>query len=242
MGTVIAVAILVWNGPPALRRLAIATTAVGFPGLYFTLTRMPIIATLAAVLAILMTRLQTRLLAFVVLLVAIVVLAVSWGDITGSTVYRDRITNASNVQARILIQDWSLKLAAERPLLGWGYGSFDRVKNNANFGSGATPLSFGTTNTSHNTYLTILVELGSVGLAIFLIPWLVIPWRAIRGGMHDPRSMWFVLGSVSALFVFVAAANAGDFKFFSFVPAIPWILLGLLRRNQHAGAGTFASR
>jgi O-antigen ligase len=116
------------------------------------------------------------------------------------------------------------------------------VKNNANFGSGATPLSFGTTNTSHNTYLTILVELGFVGLAIFVIPWLVIPWRAIRGGMHDPRSMWFVLGSVSALFVFVAAANAGDFKFFSFVPAIPWILLGLLRRNQLAGAGTFASR
>ena len=42
-------------------------------------------------------------------------------------VYQDRITKANTVQIRVELQRWSLKLAAERPLFGWGYGSFDRV-------------------------------------------------------------------------------------------------------------------
>jgi O-antigen ligase len=234
MGIVIAVAILVWDGPAQLRRLAIVTLVAGFPGLYFTLTRMPILATLSGVLIILMTRMKTRLLAVGVLVVSLVVVTASWGRITSSTVYKARITNASNVEARILIQDWSLKLASERPVFGWGYGSFDRVKNDAQLRSGNTPLSFGTTNTSHNTYLTILVELGSVGLLLYLLPWLVIPWHAVGRAVHRRESLWFVVGAVCALGVFVAAANTGDFKFFSFVPAIPWILLGLLRRPQLA--------
>ena len=232
MGIVLALAILVWNGPAPLRKLAIATIVVGFPGLYFTLTRAPIIGTLAAVLLVLITRTKTRLLALAVCVVAVVALSASWSRITASTIYRERVTNATNVQARFLIQDWSLKLAAERPVFGWGYASFDRVKNTANLSSGTTPLGFGTNNTSHNTYLTILVELGSVGLALLAIPWLLIPWRAARSALRDPRSTWFVVGAVAALIVFVAAANAGDFKYFSFLPVVPWLLLGLLRRRQ----------
>jgi hypothetical protein len=232
MGIVLALTILVWNGPARLRKLAAATIVVGFPGLYFTLTRAPIIATLVAVLLVLMTRTTTRLLAVGVFVVAVVVIAASWSRITTSTVYRERVTNATNVEARILIQDWSVKLAAERPLFGWGYGSFDRVKNSADLSSGSTPESFGKSSTSHNTYLTILVELGSVGLALLALPWLLIPWQAARSALREPHSRWFVVGAVSALFVFVAAANAGDFRFFSFVPAVPWVLLGLLRRRQ----------
>ena len=37
--------------------------------------------------------------------------------------------NRSNVEARVLIQDWSLQLAEQRPFSGWGYASFDEVKN-----------------------------------------------------------------------------------------------------------------
>jgi O-antigen ligase len=163
---------------------------------------------------------------------AVVLMVASWSRITASTVYRERITNSANVEARLLVQDWSLKLAAERPLFGWGYGSFDRVKNKANFSSGTTPVSFGTSTTSHNTYLTILVELGSVGLALLAIPWLLIPWHSVRSAVRERQSQWFVVGVISALFVYITAANANDLKFFSFLPSIPWILLGLLRRRQ----------
>jgi O-antigen ligase len=232
MGIVLAVAILVWSGPARLRMLAAAAIVFGFPGLYFALTRTPIIGTLAAVILVLMTRTKTRLLAVAVCVVAGVVVTASWGRITASTLYRERVTNSANVQARILVQDWSLKLAAERPVFGSGYGSFDRVKNESNFSSGTTPRSFGTISTSHNTYLTILVELGSVGLALFVIPWLLIPWRAVRSALREPQSTWFAVGAVGALLVFVGAANANDFKYFSFLPAIPWLLLGLLRRRQ----------
>jgi O-antigen ligase len=240
MGIVLGVAILVWNGPARLRILAIVAIGVGLPGLFFTLTRAPILATLAVVILILMSRAKTQLVAIAALAVAVVAVTASWSTISASTVYRERVTNSGNVEARVLIQDWSLKLAAERPLFGWGYDSFDRAKNAARLSSGELPASVGIANTSHNSYLTILVEYGAVGLALLAIPWLLIPWRALRTavreppGMREPQSRWFVVGAVAALIIFVLSANTIDVKYFSFVPAVPWLLLGILRRPQLA--------
>ena len=67
-----------------------------------------------------------------------------------------------------MIQDWSLKLAKQKPVLGFGYDSFDRVKNSANFTAGALPVSLGLDSTSHNTFLTVLVQYGGVGLLLLL--------------------------------------------------------------------------
>ena len=39
MGVVLAVSILVWNGPNPIHRLAVVTIVVGLPGLFFTYTR-----------------------------------------------------------------------------------------------------------------------------------------------------------------------------------------------------------
>jgi O-antigen ligase len=241
IGIVLGVAILVWDGPPRLRKLAVATIVIGLPALYFTLTRAPIIGTAAAVVIVLLSRTRTRVLAFCVFVVATTLVVASWSQITSSNVYRERLSNSSNVQARLLIQDWSWKLAMQRPVFGWGYGAFDRVKNRANFSSGSVPLSFGTTNTSHNTYLTVLVELGVVGFLLSVVPWLAVAWRAVRDGWRDPQATWFVMGAVASLLVAVVAANADDFRFFSFVPAIPWVLLGLLRRKQLLEAAPSAS-
>ena len=43
---------------------------------------------------------------------------------------------------------------------------------------------------------------------------------------------WFVSGALGALAIYVLTANANDFRFFSFIPALPWLLLGMLRRRQ----------
>ena len=86
--------------------------------------------------------------------------------------------------------------------------------------------------TSHNTYLTILVEYGGIGLALLLVPWLTIGWRALVDASKHPDVRWFVSGALGALAVYFFTANANDFRFFSFIPALPWLFLGLLRRRQ----------
>jgi O-antigen ligase len=232
MGIAIALSILVWNGPARLKPLAIATIAIGVPGLVLTYTRAPILATTVAVVVVLASRLQTRFVAIAALVLTTAVLVASWSRITATTTYRERVTNASNIQARLLIQGWSLKLAEERPFFGWGYGSFDRVKNASGFTSGTLPQSYGTTNTSHNTYLTALVEYGAVGLLLLVVPWLAIMWGAFKEALARPAVRWFAVGALAAIGVYVLTANANDFKYFSFVPAVAWILLGLLRRRQ----------
>jgi O-antigen ligase len=137
------------------------------------------------------------------------------------------------VQARVLLEDGSFKRAARKPVFGWGFNSVDRAKAQAGF-TAQDVQQFGVSSTSHNSYLTVLVQYGSVGLLLLTIPWLAIGWRAIRDVALRPELRWFTVGTLGLLFVFVVDSNAGDFRYFSFVPALPWIFLGFLRRRQLA--------
>jgi O-antigen ligase len=232
MGFALAVGVLVWRGPRELRPLAVAMVAVGLPGLFFTYTRGPIVGTVVAVSLILLSRAGSRLLAVCGLALIIVTLSLTWGRLTSSDVYHRRIAQAHTVDIRVELERQSLKLAEERPLFGWGFGSFDRVLRSSNFNSGDISHEEVIANTSHNTFLTILVEYGSIGLSLFVVPWLVIGGRALAAARRFADMRWLLLGCVAALVVYAFAAGAIDFRFFSFVPAVPWLLLGLLRRHQ----------
>jgi O-antigen ligase len=233
MGIVLAVAILVWNGPRQLRTLATLALVIGFPGLYFTLTRGPIVGTAMGVIAVLLTRTKTRLLAGAAFVLAVVVITASWGRITSSTVYRERANNSVNVQARVLLDHESWRLAKEKPLFGWGYNSFNQAAESTGFAAVSVD-KYGAVITSHNTFLTVLVNQGIIGLFLLLVPWVVIPWRAFKKAALRAELRWFNVGALAAFGAYFAAANTTDFKYFSFVSAIPWVLLGLLRRHQLA--------
>jgi O-antigen ligase len=231
MGAVMAVAVLVWNGPKKLRTLAIVAIAAGLPGLYFTLTRAAIIGAIIGILLVLVSRPSTRVLAAACAIIAIVVLTISWGHITSSTVYRERIANSANVEVRFALERWSWRLFKEKPVLGWGYNAFDQAKTEA--GLSAVDLArFGTVSASHNSYLTIAVDYGAAGLLLFVVPWVVILARAVRDAARKPAARWYLVGAVAALMVWVLANSAADFRYFSFLPAVAWALLGLLRREQ----------
>src|SRR2546423_6207858 len=125
------------------------------------------------------------------------------------------------------------KLEKEKPLVGWGYNRFNQASVSAGFASVVVDKS-GAVITSHNTFLTVLVDQGIIGLFLLLVPWVVIPWRAFKEVAARADLRWFTVGALAALGAYFAAANTTDFKYFSFVPAIPWVLLGLLRRHQLA--------
>jgi hypothetical protein len=82
------------------------------------------------------------------------------------------------------------------------------------------------------------VEFGAIGLALLLIPWLTIIGRALKVALARPEMRWFLVGSIAAVAVYVLVANTLDMRFFSFVPALPWVFLGLLRRGHSFGGIT----
>ena len=84
-------------------------------------------------------------------------------------------------------------------------------------------------NTSHDTFLTILVELGLVGVLLYATP-LVVAFAGILRGARE-RMDWEVAALVGTVIVYLVSALTFDMRFFSLVPALPWIAAGLARRK-----------
>jgi hypothetical protein len=231
VGFVAALTVLVWSGPSALRRLSIVAAVVTPVAIFLTLTRGPIIAAAVVGTLILLGRRRSRWGAVVAMTAAAFVVVALWGSIASTSLYKDRFSNKTNVQARVLIDQWSFTLASRKPILGWGYGSFDRVKNSANLSSGALPRAFGLNYTSHNTFLTILVELGGAGLLLLLVPWLSAVASGRRLLMATPEASWLVVALLGTIGVWVVNAGTIDMRFFPFAWVLPWLAVGLLRRR-----------
>jgi O-antigen ligase len=230
VGIAAGLAVLAWGAPRELRRPAIAAVVLGLSGVAFTFTRGPIVATLIVGLLVVLLKGRTRLMGIGVIAAAALALAIAWPSLSQTSVYRGRAAQSENVQLRVVLQDWSIRLAKEKPILGWGYQSFDRVKNSANFSAGLLPVALGLENTSHNTYLTVLVESGGVGLLLLLGPFAAMMLSAVRRARAPSSDRWLLIAAPAAILVIVLTGVTLDYRFFSFVPAVPWLFLGLLRR------------
>ena len=228
----LALAILAWGGPRNLRRLSYVAILLSAPALALTLTRGPLIGAGVVALLLLVLRGRTRWLTVVAVAIALLVLVAEWGDITSTHLYKSRFSNTSDVQIRVVIDRISTKLAEQKPVLGWGYGSFDDVKQNVSF----NPAPFTRTDvlqyTSHNTFFTVLAETGGVGLLVLVLPWLILARRSLRvAGRHGPEQ-WAVVAMLAMLGVWILGAGTFDVRFFSLASALPFLAAGLMRRLE----------
>ena len=157
--------------------------------------------------------------------VAILVFA-AWGQISSTAVYQKRLAVTETVRTRDEIERVSLTLFRERPIFGWGYNTFDEAKLTV---PGRDPrFDF---LTSHDTFLTVVDELGLVGLALLLLPWAVIGWRAISAAWRGQAERWIVGGCVGVVAAYAIGAVTYDARFFPLVTAVPWIALGVARNR-----------
>jgi O-antigen ligase len=233
VGLALALAVLVWAGPRSLRRLAYVSLVVDLPALFLTLTRGPLIAAGAVGLLIVLSRARTRWPGVLAGIVVAVVAAGLWTSISSTALYKNRFSDQTNVDERVILDRWSLELAGRRPVLGYGYGSFDEVKNSAHLSTGNSSITYAQAikYTSHNTYLTILVELGGVGLMLLLVPWLAVARSSFRLARARLPDAWLLVGLLGALGVWIINAGTFDMRFFAIAWVLPWVALGVLRRR-----------
>ena len=121
-----------------------------------------------------------------------------------------RSTDNIDVYSRVVFLEAGAAMAAEDPLLGKGAGQFliqfPRYKTEKHwekFGLLPPEITFWTLipEQAHNEYLQVLLELGSVGLLLFLAFWILIALavvRRLRQLRYDP-SFYLVLGAASGL-------------------------------------------
>lgn len=236
VGIVVALAVLCWDGPRQLRRLAGVVLMLGPGGLVFTYTRGPILATLLMAVPVMLLSPRTRLIGIGAVVVAAIAIFAAWPRITSSEVYETRIAQRANVQTRVVLQQVSVELAAQKPLFGWGYGSFDLVKYDVKLDNPSASVAVALQSTSHNTYLTVLVENGGLGVLLFFLPIVAVCSSALRRvRLRDPER-WLYVAAVGAIGVVVLSASTFDLRFFSFIPMLTWLFLGLARRAKDDGA------
>jgi O-antigen ligase len=142
----------------------------------------------------------------------------------------DRFSDSSPVYDRLVIFDAMTQMIALKPVLGWGYETLDQ--NIQRFYREVDGASISRVVTSHNTYMTVLTELGIVGFALYIFPvfwWLVLSvrvWSRLPAVGLWSRALLAVLWLVM-LFNFTIS-NFFDMRWFEIGLTLWWLVLGLI--------------
>lgn len=166
-----------------------------------------------------------------------------------------RVGVDDSFQARMNMWQGTLHMAEEKPLLGWGLGTYP-VREESFTGSGDTPqqvLAHGTShsNIAHNFYLQTAAELGIVGLGLYLaviIAFFVVGLRAM-GYLDNGLRKAVLMGSLAAMAGQVVDAFSSPAYNFASVSMFQWLIMGagmfaagLGARGRSAEADTAAER
>lgn len=143
----------------------------------------------------------------------------------------DRLNHNQPVYDRIVVSDAMIQMAKEKPVFGWGYETLNTNIAQYYRTLGAARIARGLV-TSHNSYLTILTEQGSITLLLYLFPALWLLVRSIRdrhriSGKGTLNKSILVVLWLAALNYFITS-NFLDIRFFPFGIGLWWLTLGLI--------------
>lgn len=150
---------------------------------------------------------------------------VAWGyeRLTGETAQQ-------SADSRATANDASISMLINKPFFGWGWGNYDEAKKPFMRRVGNVRVY---NDTSHNTYLTVLAELGLVGFLFYYLPVVLLflssmkVWKKLPKKGFWNRSLLVVLWLV-ILHMFIVTNFMDMIRYFPFGNALWWIVLALI--------------
>ena len=171
------------------------------------------------------------------LLIAAVVIALTGGLFSKQIALAgQRMGDQNPIDARIVVTDAMLQMIRLKPVFGWGYDTLDLNIRQFYRQVGFAFISMQhRLETSHNTYLTILTELGIVGFFLYMLPIFCLVVESLRVWRVQPRvkPAWIILLStlwLAALHNFVVS-NFMDMRFFPIGLTLWWMTLALIANS-----------
>lgn len=125
----------------------------------------------------------------------------------------------------------SLRMIEAKPLFGWGYQNYDLYDRQ--FQSRVGDVAIRHDITSHNTYLTLMVEMGLIGFLLYMYPalhWLVLSvktWKRFPDGGFWSRRLLLMLW-LTMVHMFVVSNAMDMIRFHAFGTTIWWMALALI--------------
>lgn len=122
---------------------------------------------------------------------------------------QERLEDADTVADRLVTNQAALLMIVERPLVGFGYGNFERFDERYKARVGDIPLKVG--GSSHNTYLNFAAEMGLAGFLLYFGAPVALMARTVASWKRLPRdglfSRWLVFFLWLALIDQVLVSN-----------------------------------
>lgn len=132
---------------------------------------------------------------------------------------------------RDLIWDFTLDNWSRRPLTGFGFRAFWTAPYNIGL---VHAYFYDAYDQSHNAFLQILLDLGLVGLGLFVL-WLLLVFLRAPGAMGDPdKRVWLVLWVVFLIYAMTEAIFLAPNGFTWFVVTLAAMVITRPRRQRAA--------
>lgn len=143
----------------------------------------------------------------------------------------ERLTTETTAQGRIVGAAATIGMIREKPVFGWGYGNHELYDEQ--YRTRVFNFDYRGENSSHNTYLLIIAELGLVGFLLYMFPpvWLYFKSRKVLPEL--PRSgflgrpiiimFWFLILDQIAVASFTDLIESNWFS-----TGVWWMTLGLI--------------
>lgn len=222
-----------------VRWLLILVFGAGLFCIFLTFTRGCWLASAPALLGLLVLYPKTM---FPLLIATIVVGGVLSASVLADEVLfaLERLVVQDTVDSRIVLAHAGRQMFYAKPFLGWGFGNYDRYDWQFMERVGnAAPTDWDINKgTSHNTYLTVLAEMGIVGFFLQFFPVVWWLWLTIKVWPRLPRmGFWsrrlLILLWLSIIF-YLIATQVMDARFFWQSIGTWWFSLGLVANMVQA--------
>jgi len=171
------------------------------------------------------------------IVMGLLVLVVGGGFISDEIAFGyERLTGSEGQRSasnRVISNQTSMLMIQTKPWFGWGFNNYDLYYEPFITGSGDLPSELGYGVTSHNTYLTIVTELGVIAAFLYVFPslWLLFlskrAWRHLPSQGFMSRRLLIVLWLVM-LHMLVVSNFMDMIRFYPFGTTIWWMTQGLI--------------
>lgn len=142
-----------------------------------------------------------------------------------------RINSIQTAEDRVIQVVAALRMINEKPVFGWGFLNYDLYKEG--FKTNVGTIENQSTSTSHNTFLSILAELGIVGFSLYMLPfiwWLIVSfkmWKKLPDDGWMGKS-WLMVFWLFLLFLFTVNNFLDMIRFHLIGNALWWIGLAFV--------------
>jgi O-antigen ligase len=216
------------------RTFLILTFGLGAVCIFFTFTRSAWLAGILVLLGLLY--LYPKSTASLIAVVVPIAVILSAGVFAGEFAHASERLNETEegANARLVLANAGKNMFYARPVFGWGFGNYDRYDWKFMERVGETsPTEWQIKKgTSHNTYLTILAEMGVVGFFLLYFPviwWLGLTIKTLlqlpKKGLWSRRlliAMWLPIGA------HMVVSQSIDMRFYYYSLTLFWLNLGLV--------------